>query len=128
MDIILSIKPKYAALIYSGKKTWEFRKSFAKSYPIDRVWLYETKPISKITGCFRFSMALHVPVEAMLDDISCVMMGGIKLSELKKYFNGYNRGYAIAVKSPMRLREALTLKDFGINHAPQNFVYTKTGG
>lgn len=28
MNIILSIKPKWAELIYSGKKTIEWRKSF----------------------------------------------------------------------------------------------------
>lgn len=45
---ILSIKPKYAELIYSGKKRWEFRKA---PPPVPGwVYLYESAPVSKITG------------------------------------------------------------------------------
>ena len=49
---ILSIKPKYAELIYSGTKRWEFRKA---PPPVPGwVYLYESAPVSKITGkvCF----------------------------------------------------------------------------
>ena len=45
---ILSIKPKYAELIYSGTKRWEFRKA---PPPVPGwVYLYESAPVSKITG------------------------------------------------------------------------------
>ena len=45
---ILSIKPKYAELIYSGTKRWEFRKA---PPPVPSwVYLYESAPVSKITG------------------------------------------------------------------------------
>lgn len=45
---ILSIKPKYAELIYSGTKRWEFRRA---PPPVPSwVYLYESAPVSKITG------------------------------------------------------------------------------
>lgn len=47
MNIILSIKPKWAELIYSGKKTIEWRKSFPKRENIECVYLYETAPVKK---------------------------------------------------------------------------------
>ena len=60
MNIILSIKPKWAELIYSGKKTIEWRKSFPKlnsyeDFKIEKVFLYETAPVKKITGYFEFN-------------------------------------------------------------------------
>ena len=46
--IVLAIKPKYAEKIYSGKKRWEFRKV---PPPVPSwVLLYESAPVSKITG------------------------------------------------------------------------------
>lgn len=46
--IIMAIKPKYAEAIYSGAKRWEFRKA---PPPVQRwVWLYESAPVSAITG------------------------------------------------------------------------------
>ena len=46
--IVLAIKPKYAEKIYSGKKRWEFRKA---PPPVPSwVLLYESAPVSKITG------------------------------------------------------------------------------
>jgi predicted transcriptional regulator len=62
MDIILAIKPKYAELIYSGEKEWEFRKSFPKKFDIkkDIIFLYETAPISRITGWIKLDKILNV--------------------------------------------------------------------
>lgn len=50
-SIILSIKPQYAELIYSGQKDVEFRKRIP-SKPFHHVWIYETAPVQMITGCF----------------------------------------------------------------------------
>lgn len=60
---LMSIKPKWAKELYSGKKTVEFRKS---SPPLDSlVFLYETRPVKAVTGCFQIqavftSNASHV--------------------------------------------------------------------
>ena len=48
---LMSIKPKWAKELYSGKKTVEFRKS---SPPLDSfVFLYESAPVRAVTGCFQ---------------------------------------------------------------------------
>ena len=47
---LMSIKPKWAKELYSGKKTVEFRKS---SPPLDSmVFLYESVPVKAVTGVF----------------------------------------------------------------------------
>lgn len=55
MNIILSIKPKYAELIYSGKKTVEWRHTYPKKnfYWWDCVYIYETAPVKRVTGYFK---------------------------------------------------------------------------
>ena len=48
---LMSIKPKWARELYSGKKTVEFRKS---SPPLNSlVFLYESAPVRAVTGCFQ---------------------------------------------------------------------------
>ena len=54
-DIVLSIHPKWAKLIYEGKKTIEWRKTYPKlAHRCCRVYLYETAPVKAVTGYFLF--------------------------------------------------------------------------
>lgn len=51
--VILSIHPKWAEKIYSGKKEVEWRKSFpTEAAPGMPVLIYETAPVCKVTGLF----------------------------------------------------------------------------
>ena len=53
---LMSIKPKWAKQLYSGKKTIEFRKS---SPPLGSiVFLYESAPVRAVTGVFFVSAVL----------------------------------------------------------------------
>ena len=61
--IIMAIKPRFAKLIYSGRKVWEFRKT---PPPLMRlVLIYESAPVSAITGTLMF----WSKVEGILDDV-----------------------------------------------------------
>ena len=51
--LVLAIKPKYAKAIYEGRKHWEFRKA---PPPLFReMYVYESAPISAVTGTITFS-------------------------------------------------------------------------
>lgn len=63
MPVIMAIKPKYAKMIYEGRKVWEFRKA---PPPLMRlVYIYESAPVSAITGTLMF----RSKVEGILDDV-----------------------------------------------------------
>lgn len=47
---LMSIHPKFAELIYAGKKTIELRSRFNPRLIHSIVYLYETSPIRQITG------------------------------------------------------------------------------
>ena len=53
---LMSIKPKWAKELYSGKKTVEFRKSSPDVGSL--VFLYESAPVKAVTGCFRVQSVL----------------------------------------------------------------------
>ena len=51
--LVLAIKPKYAKAIYEGRKNWEFRKA---PPPLFReMYVYESAPVSAVTGTIAFS-------------------------------------------------------------------------
>ena len=52
MNVILSIKPEFVEKIFSGEKQYEYRKILFKQ-KVDTVYIYASRPISKIVGEFR---------------------------------------------------------------------------
>lgn len=50
---VMALKPKYARAIYEGRKNWEFRKAPPPLFKT--IYIYESAPVSKITGFVIFS-------------------------------------------------------------------------
>lgn len=141
MNIILSIKPKFAELIYSGKKTIEWRKTEPRVIAINRqikqdekpikVYLYETAPIKKITGFFILGKihGLENPRRwpgdiwgLWLDDL--VKRGCVPLEDLKEYAGKYSGLYGWEILNVYKLHEIYKLEDLGLKRPPQSWCYT----
>ena len=96
--LVMSIKPKYADLIYAGTKQFEFRKKPPTN--LKAVYLvYESAPVSKLTGTVMFCGSFTVRAGAMVDFICRLMkvkkayavsMMGISEKELIAYAGGPN--------------------------------------
>lgn len=119
--VVLAIKPKYAEAIYSGKKRWEFRKV---PPPVPGwVYLYESAPVSKITGC----VYLAFKVQGQPDNVWSIaklqsLIGGstgISRPEFKAYVGKAKSVAACATFSAERYPEPIAL-DPGF-HPPQNW-------
>jgi predicted transcriptional regulator len=109
----MSIKPKWAKELYSGKKTVEFRKS---SPPLGSlVFLYESTPVKAVTGCFRVQAVLT----SNASHIWCVttvlrrvwIPGSVNRNFLFEYCGGASgKCCAILADSPWRFPEAERVK------------------
>ena len=128
MNIILSIKPKWAELIYSGKKTIEWRKSFPTRENIECVYLYETAPVKRVTGFFlwdgfetlNFSIVSYLlidPPEGIID------AGCVPLEDLKKYKGDRFNLFGWKIKNPQKYKEPLPLSFFHFERPPQSWCY-----
>ena len=94
----MSIKPQYAAAIYSGVKQFEFRKKPPTN--LKAVYLvYESAPVSKLTGTVMFCGSFTVRSGMMVEFIMRLMkvnktlareMMGISEKELIAYAGGSN--------------------------------------
>ena len=96
--LVISIKPQYAKAIYSGEKLFEFRKKPPTN--LKAVYLiYESAPVSKLTGIVVFIGSFTVRAGAMVDFIcrlmnvkkaEAVSMMGISEKDLIAYAGGPN--------------------------------------
>lgn len=86
--IVMAIKPKYAKAIYEGRKNWEFRKNPPPLFKT--IYLYESAPVSAITGAVVFGEAvtgLPMAVWEIVKTNRCFSknLPGVTLRELEEY-------------------------------------------
>lgn len=95
MNVLLSIHPEYAAMIYDGRKKIEFRTTMPRKYNLyegvapwdDYIFLYETAPIYAVTGWIKVSDYINVnkifsgasqDLKKMIVNDGCMTMEQIK--------------------------------------------------
>ena len=121
-DILLSIKPKYAALIYAGKKTVEFRRSLPDSAGgWRRFYIYESSPVRMVTGwaCVQSVGSGPVAVEYNVYQKE----GAISYKDYLKYMAGVKSAWSIEISKVFKFAEPLPLSSFGIERPPQSWRY-----
>lgn len=122
MEVLLAIKPEFAEKIFSGVKRYEYRKAiFTKK--VVKVLIYASSPVSKIVGEFTIDNIVKGKPEKVWQETKDY--SGITVSYFQDYFKGKDIAYAIKIKDYYKYNKPLTLKDVGVQYAPQSFVYLK---
>lgn len=117
-SILLSIKPKYANLIFSGVKLCEFRKVLPKK-SFNKVYVYSSSPVKKIIGEFDVDSIVTGSKDAIWDMFS--LKGGITKDEFYSYFTG-ETARVICIKNTNLYETPVDLPK-NISRPPQNFLY-----
>ena len=117
--IVMAIKPKYAKAIREGRKNWEFRKAPPPIWK--EIYIYESAPVSKITGRVVFSASVTGTPGVVWDIVKtnkCFTrnLPGITLAELRDYA-GKHDVTALRVFTAERFEHEVT---FGAK-PPQNW-------
>lgn len=97
MDVLLSIRPKYVRLIFSGKKRFEFRKKIFKKLNSGLVYIYSSTPERKVVGSIKFSQIYSDKPKTLWSQFS--KEAGITKKDFFKYFDKCHLGYAIEIES-----------------------------
>ncbi|MBA3986453.1 MAG: ASCH domain-containing protein [Flavobacteriales bacterium] len=121
MNVILSIKPKYAKSILSGEKKVEFRKTkFARD--VDRIYIYSSSPEQRIIGYFLIENIVEDTPEKLWRKFKDV--GAVTRSDFFEYYSKKNIAYAIRIKSCKKFKRPINPKDlFEKFTAPQSYIY-----
>ncbi|MBC2746251.1 MAG: hypothetical protein HF975_04445 [ANME-2 cluster archaeon] len=122
MNVLLSIKPKYAIQILKGNKRYEFRKSIFKNRNIDQVYIYSSSPVKRITGAFSIKQIIEKhPIQLWNE---CKDFSGIDEDDFLKYFKGKETGFAIEI-GEVKAFDPINPKDhIPFFVPPQSFCYT----
>ena len=122
MNVILSIRPNFCKMIFSGQKKYEYRKRVFTRSDVDKVYIYATKPICRIVGYFT--------IAAMIEDSPNNMWkmthegSGITKEYFDAYFSGCDMAHAIKIGEVVKFGTPIDPKKVIKNFtAPQNYRY-----
>jgi len=122
MKLLLSIKPEFALRIFSGEKTYEFRKAVHQQPGVSVAAVYASKPIGMIIGEFDILEVLSATPEALWEETR--HGAGISHEFFFEYFNNRHIAYALKVGTVRRFEEPveprLVIDDFT---PPQSYMY-----
>lgn len=117
MYFLMSIKPKYATLILSGKKTAEIRKSKFGASKDDVVVIYSTKPEGRIVGSFVVNEVLWERTEELWKHVG--KQTGLTYNEFMEYARGHESMCAIII-SDVVSANGLTMEQMKLK-VPQSY-------
>lgn len=119
-NIVLAVNPQWCERIFSGEKTFEYRKSIP-ALPVGGIYIYETAPVSKVVG--------RVLVEGIVSGTpsevwKATKRGGcVDKAFYDEYYRRRSKAYAYRLKDPQLFEKPLDLSFFGLSSPPQNFAY-----
>ena len=118
--MLLSINPEHVENILSGVKRYEFRKVRCR-LDVDKMLIYSTAPVMLVVG--------EAEIETVIEDEPekvwkmTAKYSGINKDYFDRYFREKEKAVAYKLGKIIKYLEPLKLSDFGINFAPQSFVY-----
>jgi predicted transcriptional regulator len=122
-DILISLKPRYAANVFSGTKTVELRKRRPNIGPGTSIWIYATAPVSALKGYARLDRIVTAAPSTIWKNFSDET--GISKTEFDNYFYDCDVAHALVLSEIKRLKHPILLDcmrkmvtDF---HPPQFF-------
>lgn len=122
-SILMSIKPDYAHRILEGTKKFEYRRIKCQ-HPIDLIYIYATSPIKKIIGQVTVESVITSSLDTMWE--STKSFSGINKKDFYDYFVGKDIAHAYKLVDVEKYSNPKNLNEFGIDRAPQSFVYVNT--
>lgn len=137
MNVLISIHPEYAAMIYDGRKKIEFRTTIPRKYNLyegvapwdDYIFLYEIAPIYAVTGWIKVSGYINVnkifsgdrqDLKKMIVNDGCMTMEQIKAYKQNLQLWGWH------IKEAYNFGRKEFITRFAPNeNPPQSWCYTK---
>jgi len=121
-SVLLSVKPCFAEAIFSGAKTFEFRRALFKSKDVVNIVVYASSPVQMVLGEFTIAEILSMPPNELWA-LTC-HGAGITRMYFDDYFKGRLIAHAIGVKAAHRYSRPRRLDEhYGLDAPPQSFCY-----
>jgi predicted transcriptional regulator len=118
-NVLMSIHPQYAEAILLGTKRYELRRMRPQFPPGTIVWLYATKPMGAIVGCFESGEIIAGAPQTLWRSIGSQL--GIDSKAFRAYVAGCERVFAIEIRGASAAPSDLPMPAGLI--PPQSYMY-----
>lgn len=107
--LLLSIRPKYANLIFSGHKKIELRRVRPRLQKGDIVLIYVSSPVKALMGGFLVRKVIQGTPKYLWSTVG--EEAGVTKKEFKDYYSGLSLGFAISSSKIWQLKQPINLID-----------------
>lgn len=105
--ILISLAPRHAGNIFSGRKQIELRRRSMNVVPGTIVWVYVTLPIGSIVGCAKIAAVHKSTPNALWRRFGTV--SGLTRGEFLEYLEGLEEGVVLVLEDTEMLDQPLSL-------------------
>lgn len=123
--LVISIRPRFAEMIFAGTKKAELRRVCPKISPGDLALVYVSSPTKEVQGAFEVAKVVSASPSVLWAKVG--KKSGVSRTEFFDYFRGKTKGHALLIKRAWKLSVPLRLtalrKRKGGFRPPQNFHY-----
>lgn len=106
--ILISLEPRHAENIFSGRKRVELRRRTMNVSPGATLWIYVKLPVGSIVGRAKIEKVHVSSPSALWRRYGAV--SGLSRHEFFEYFDGADQAVALVLEESTRLRSSLPLE------------------
>ena len=127
MPLLLSLKPRFAELVFMGEKTVELRRRIASTMKGREVFIYVSSPARMIRGGFRVADVWSSDPETVWGEVAS--RAGVAKIEYDAYYEGCGIAHALALSDVWAHEAPVEIE--GVRRAlpgfrpPQSWRYAK---
>ena len=125
--LLLSLKPRYADLIFAGRKKAELRRRIASGIEGRDVFIYVSSPVKQLRGGFRVGQVWQGSPEEVWNEVSKI--AGVDKRGFDAYYEGREIAYALQVTDVWEYENPVDLNglrnQFPNFSVPQSWRYVK---
>ena len=122
---LISIRPRFAEMIFDGSKTVELRRVCPKATAGDLALVYVSSPDKELRGSFEVGRVITASPTSLWNKVG--KRAGVTRKEFFAYFKGKKQAHALVIKRAWPLPTPVCLKTIrkskGGFRPPQNFHY-----
>lgn len=126
--LLVSIRAKYAEMIFSGAKRVELRRRKPKVGPGDHMIVYASLPTAALIGVVLVEDVIEKSPAGLWRSVRS--FGGITRREFDEYFWGTSTAFGILISQPVLSAKPMTLRDLRRSipsfHPPQSYWYLRS--
>jgi len=125
--LLISLKPNYADLVFSGLKTAELRRRISAHIENRDVFVYVSSPMMKLRGGFRVGQVWSGTPEEVWSTVST--LAGVSRRVFDDYYEGINVAFALEIINVWEYERPLSLETLRARFpgfvVPQSYRYAK---